>query len=231
VSTSTSQGHLWADDWATAQEWLARPAYDAILDELAPWLDVRLLDLGCGSGGFASLAAARGAVIAGVDISPELIEIAERRVPDGAFRVGDMTRLPYADGSFGAVTGLNSFQYVRDPVAALREAARVVRPGGRLVAMAWGTAQECEGADLGARPAPSLFDLLHEAGLNVGELRTVACPWRYRDENMALRGLMSAVGLDTFTEPDEVRDAIAPYRRDDGSFVLRNVVHYVVATV
>src|SRR5690349_9057544 len=92
MSTATAPEQRWrtrADDWAAIQEWTSRPLYDAVLDELAPWAaTTTLLDLGCGSGGFASLAAARGARVAGVDRAPELVEIAERRVSSGAFRVG-----------------------------------------------------------------------------------------------------------------------------------------------
>src|SRR5437763_16755316 len=103
MTTATAPEQRWrtrADDWAAIQEWTSRPLYDAVLDELALWSATALLDLGCGSGGFASLAAARGARVAGVDRAPELVEIADRRVSTGAFRVGDLARLPYADGSF-----------------------------------------------------------------------------------------------------------------------------------
>ena len=60
--------------------------------------------------------------------------------------MGELEDLPYADGSFDAVTGFNAFQYAAEPAAALREAARVTKPGGRVVAMIWGTAAECEAA-------------------------------------------------------------------------------------
>lgn len=223
-------GH--ADDWATVQEWQARPVYEAVLDELASWQEATLLDLGCGSGGFASLAAARAARVAGVDTAPELIDIAERRLPTGAFRVGDLARLPYADGSFSVVTGLNSFQYTADPAATVAEAARVTRPGGALVVAVWAPADECDAAGLGCNDAFALSDpgmledLFAAAGLAAGPPNTVACPWRYRDEETAVRGLVSA-GVSAAT----VRGAIAPYRADDGSYLLRSAVRYAVARV
>lgn len=223
-------GH--AHDWATVQEWQARPLYEAVLDELAPWQETTLLDLGCGSGGFASLAAARAARVAGVDTTPELIDIAERRLPTGAFRVGDLARLPYADGSFSVVTGLNSFQYTADPAATLAEAARVTRPGGALVVAVWAPADECDAAGLGCTETFALSDpgmledLFAVAGLAAGSPNTVACPWRYRDVETAVRGLVSA-GVSAGT----VREAIASYRVDDGSYLLRNAVRYAVARV
>ena len=255
--TATAQGQLWgarADDWAAVQEWVLRPAYDAILDavldELGSWTGMALLDVGCGAGRFGSLAAARGARVAGIDAAPELIEIAERRLTSGAFRVGDMAQLPYADGSFAVVSGINSFQYAVDPAAAMAEATRVVRPGGALVAAVWGPVDECESAAyvavLGHKPAwpyalsghGVLEDLVRGAGLNAAEAARVTCPWAYRDEQTALRGLLStgpAVRAIGQSGEDHVRtavlDAIAPYRRDDGSYLLRNVVRYLVARV
>jgi SAM-dependent methyltransferase len=257
---TTMQGHQWgarADDWATIQEWEVRPVYDRMLDELGPWRGVRLLDVGCGSGGFASLAAAQGATVAGIDASAELIAIAERRVPEGAFVVGEMTRLPYADDSFAVVTGLNSFQYSAHPARALREAARVVRPGGRVAAMVWGAPTECAAtgylaavAKLLPRPdreSPGSFALSRPgaleaafaaAGLTPSRRRVVVCPWYYPDEETALRGLLSACPAVSAIEhrgEERVRaailEAIAPLRAPDGSYLLRNTFHYVMVTV
>ena len=80
------------------------------------------------------LAAERGAVPSGVDISPGLLGIARERLPHADLREGDMESLPFGDAAFDAVTGVNAFQFAGDPRRALREAARVARPGGRVVA-------------------------------------------------------------------------------------------------
>jgi len=257
MGTATVQGQLWgarADDWAAIQEWAVRPVYEAILDELGPWHGRTLLDVGCGSGGFASLAAACGARVAGVDAAPELIDIAERRVASGAFRVGEMEHLPYADSSFSVVSGVNSFPYAADPGRALAEAARVVRPGGKVVAMLWGTADECEAAGYFAAlarllPEPvthpfalagpaGLTRLFEGAGIEPAERRIVTCPWYYPDLETAVRGLLSGAsavraighsGEDTVAAA--VGESIEPYRRHDGSYLMRNVFHYAVAAV
>jgi SAM-dependent methyltransferase len=256
MGTATVQGQLWgtrADDWAAIQEWAVRPVYDAVLDELGPWHGKTLLDVGCGSGAFASLAAARGARVAGVDAAPELIDIAERRVESGAFRVGEMESLPYANGSFHVACGLNSFQYAADPGRALTETARVVLPGGSVVAMIGGTAAECEAtaylsalAELLPEPGPAPFalepdalvGLLASAGLTVSAPRAVACPWYYPDERTAVRGLLSAgPAVRAIGQSGEeavraaVLAAIQPYRFGNGSFLLRNTFYYAVATV
>ena len=54
-----------------------------------------MLDVGCGSGEFCGLAAARGAVVSGIDAAEGMIEAARRLVLDGDFRVGAMERLPW----------------------------------------------------------------------------------------------------------------------------------------
>src|SRR4051795_6340866 len=61
-------------------------------------------------------------------------ELARERLPDADLREGDMESLPFADAAFDAVLGVNAFQFAGDPVRALREAARVVRPGGIVAA-------------------------------------------------------------------------------------------------
>jgi ubiquinone/menaquinone biosynthesis C-methylase UbiE len=149
VGTAERQGRLWstrARDWADLQQYLAKPSWLAVIAEHGPLLDREVLDVGCGAGGFAELAAAAGARVSGIDAAPALVEIAAQRVPAGRFLVGELQRLPYPDHSFDLVTGFNAFQYAADPVRALRGARRVTRPGGAVVVMIWGTAAECEPA-------------------------------------------------------------------------------------
>jgi SAM-dependent methyltransferase len=83
-------------------------------------------------GGAALLAAGRGAQVAGLDASPDSVELARERVPQGDFRVGDVERLPWPDGSFDIVTGFNSVQFAGNPAAALSQAFRVLASGGRM---------------------------------------------------------------------------------------------------
>ena len=86
--------------------------------------------MGCGSGLLLDLAQRRGAVVTGLDVAPGLLAAAHDRVPTAALWLAGLQRLPFPNGSFDAVTGVNAFQFAGDPREALREAARVLRPGG-----------------------------------------------------------------------------------------------------
>ena len=86
-----------------------------------------VLDCGCGAGRFVGLATQRGAVVAGIDASGELAEIAATRAPGADIRVGDFEALPWPDKTFDVVTGFSTFQFADDHVAALAEARRVSR--------------------------------------------------------------------------------------------------------
>jgi SAM-dependent methyltransferase len=113
-------------------------------DRLAIEVGTRLLDVGCGPGGAALLAAGRGARVAGLDASPTSIEVARERLPEGDFRVGDMETLPWPDASFEAVTYFNSLQFAGNPVNALTGARRVLVPGGRLGVVIWAPPEDSE---------------------------------------------------------------------------------------
>jgi SAM-dependent methyltransferase len=71
-------------------------------------------------------------------------EIARRRLPEADLRVGPIERLPWRDESFDLVTGFNAFQFAADFVAALTEAARVTRRGGRVAICNWGRIEDCD---------------------------------------------------------------------------------------
>src|SRR5690348_12791553 len=87
-------GNSGARNWARVQEPHFRPFYDAVHERLGIGNGTRLLDVGCGPGGAALLAAERGARVAGLDVAADAVEVASERVPAGDFRVGDMESLP-----------------------------------------------------------------------------------------------------------------------------------------
>jgi ubiquinone/menaquinone biosynthesis C-methylase UbiE len=113
-----------AEDWARFHEPSFQPFYDAVHTQLGIKNGTRLLDVGCGAGGAALLAAQRGAQVVGLDASAPFIALASARLPQGEFRVGDMEQLPWPAGAFDAVTGFNAFQFARHPATALAEAGR-----------------------------------------------------------------------------------------------------------
>jgi SAM-dependent methyltransferase len=114
----------WAETWEGRAGW-GTPVYEHVLERAEMGPGSRVLDCGCGAGRFARMAADRGASVAGIDASAELIEIAAERVPEGDFRVGDIESLPWEDDSFDLVTGFSAFQFADDKVRALREARRM----------------------------------------------------------------------------------------------------------
>jgi SAM-dependent methyltransferase len=133
-------GRAWgehATDWAYLLEPYARRANDTLFDRTAVSRGTRLLDLACGSGYAASVAACRGAEVSGLDASAALISIARARTPDGDFRVGDMFALPFESDSFDVVTSFNGIW--KGCEGALIEARRVVRPGGMVGFTFWGS--------------------------------------------------------------------------------------------
>jgi ubiquinone/menaquinone biosynthesis C-methylase UbiE len=100
---------------------------------------VRLLDAACGPGGKTVWYAESGAdLVVGVDLDPAHLRqagrfAAARGAPDRLrFVAADVLRLPFVEGAFDAVTANDAMEHFADPAAALRELARIVRPGGRL---------------------------------------------------------------------------------------------------
>ena len=126
-------GVAWSDravDWA----YLMEPLFTRVDDQLGSSLDLNatdsLLDIGCGGGRALQRYRSRGSQVAGIDAAEGLLSIARLRVPQADLRHGSLTELPWPDGAFDAVTGVNSFVYADD--GALSEAFRVLKPGARL---------------------------------------------------------------------------------------------------
>ena len=93
----------------------------------------RVLDLAAGTGTSSSPLAQRGATVVPCDFSLGMLGVGRRRDPSLAFVAGDAMALPFADGSFDAVTISFGLRNTVDPGAALAEMRRVTRIGGRLV--------------------------------------------------------------------------------------------------
>ncbi len=111
---------------------------NALLDAVNARRGVALLDVGTGPGLVAERAAIRGCSVSGIDISPQMLDIARERVPDAEFREGSAEALPFADASFDAVVGNFVVLHLGHPDRLALDAARVLRPGGRAAFTVWG---------------------------------------------------------------------------------------------
>jgi SAM-dependent methyltransferase len=90
-----------------------------------------VLELGCGTGFWLSLLLERGLRVDGLDPSSGMLERAATRAPGARLSLGHAEALPFANDIFDRVCAINAFHHFEDKARALREAARVLRPGGR----------------------------------------------------------------------------------------------------
>ncbi|MBI4591552.1 MAG: methyltransferase domain-containing protein [Candidatus Rokubacteria bacterium] len=95
-------------------------------------LGCRLLNVGCGTGGFNAVAARAGAAAWGVDADPEAAAIARARVGEGRILCGPAEALPFREGSFDVVYCYSTLEHVVEARQALHEMVRVLRPHGVL---------------------------------------------------------------------------------------------------
>ncbi len=117
------------------------PVAEAVIGQAALSPGEEVLDIACGTGNAALLAAAAGARVTGIDSAPRLLEVARRTAREQelevTFRAGDLLGLPADDGSADVVLSVFGIIFAPDPARALREVARVLRPGGRALISAW----------------------------------------------------------------------------------------------
>jgi ubiquinone/menaquinone biosynthesis C-methylase UbiE len=132
------------------------PAHSLMLEMAALRPGERVLDVACGTGLVSFRAAqavgAKGAVV-GTDISGEMVETARRgavlhELANMRFERGDAEALPLPDASFDAAVCALGLMYVPDPVRALCEMRRLLRPGGRVAAAVWGARRKCGWAEI-----------------------------------------------------------------------------------
>jgi SAM-dependent methyltransferase len=121
----------------------------ATAEFLAPLLDAaavgagsRVLDLACGPGLAAAAAARRAALPVGVDFCAAMLARARAAHRAIRFEEADAEALPFAEGSFDAIVSNFGVHHFPDPVRALGEARRVLRPGGRIAFTSWAAPPE-----------------------------------------------------------------------------------------
>jgi ubiquinone/menaquinone biosynthesis C-methylase UbiE len=117
-----------------------------LLEAAAVAPGMRVLDVACGPGYVAEAARARGADPIGVDFCAEMIALARARSPHIEFHQGDAQALEFADDSFDMVLMNFGLLHFPNPQAALAEARRVLRRGGRFGFTVWASPRESPGA-------------------------------------------------------------------------------------
>ena len=222
-----------ATQWAYLFEPYALPANRLLFNQLGLGEGTTHLDIACGSGLPASVAASRGASVSGLDASSKLIDIARARTPGGDFRVGDMFNLPFEENRFNVVTSFNGIWNGCDE--ALRETHRVLTTDGQLGMTYWGPldrmgllpyfAKIMELSPQSHRSSTvkmgetgdAMQAMLNRAGFDVDQRGTVEVTNEWPDVEIAVRALASsgpaipaieAVGYEAFCEA--LHEFVAP---------------------
>lgn len=248
-----------ADGWSTlAEGWAERwggvsaPARRALLSACAIGPGTRVLDVGCGSGEFLAELVAAGAHAIGVDSSSAMVALAARH---GEAREADATALPFADDTFDVVTAVTVLHLADDLDAAVREGARVLRPGGLLGVAEWADTgrndlavieqaleaafdpptdedrTEPDRASAEAGPShPSALDLAVEAaGFRPVSRGTVEVQLRTAGpDDLAATVLLGEDEATIADLSDVIARAAEPFRRTDGGYDLRSTFRWRV---
>lgn len=98
---------------------------------------MEIADIGCGTGLYTKELCRHGGKVVGVDISPQMLEIAAEKTRQYAdnvtFLEGDAACLPFADHSFDLVFSITAMEFFQNPQQCLHEMYRILRPGGHMV--------------------------------------------------------------------------------------------------
>jgi SAM-dependent methyltransferase len=128
----------WEEEAERWVRWARTPGHDAywyyrdhFFDEVLPAPGHQTLEIGCGEGRVARDLRARGHHVTGIDSSAGLVAYARKADRQSSYLVADGAALPFPDGCFDVAVAYNSLQVVSDMGGTVREAARVLCPGGR----------------------------------------------------------------------------------------------------
>jgi SAM-dependent methyltransferase len=251
MSTKTIQGKLWSIQpqyWSRNFEPYFLPLYRQALQQVQLTENDSVLDAGCGSGMFSSMAIKTGAHVVGVDAAPGLLDIARKRNPFNTFLEEDLESLPFGDESFDVVAGFNSFQYAGSFANALKEAKRTLRPDGKLIVAIWDKPEMSDGTNVlkaigGLIPPPppgtpgpfalseegKVESILKALGLHLEIRRSVGCQFIYPTLADGVKSFMgtgpAAIALNNVEKTvveDTIKKALTPYHTADNFYYLLN---------
>ena len=259
MGSQEAQGLLWGvepEGWAS-HESNHSPLFRAMMEATDIGSGKNVLDIGCGAGHSSVLIKEAGATVVGVDAAQGLVDHANKTFAGIDFQVGGIEELSFGDDEFDVVFAANSVQYAADLGIALRELARVCKPGGSIVAGLFGPPEGVSYKPVldalgqfmpkpppGGKPggpfrlsAPGVLeDGFTSAGIDVSGTGVANCPFEYESWDEFWRGTRAAgptqmaIGLAGVDAVEEAtRKAVEPFTDRDGSIAFdTNVFIYVV---
>lgn len=174
------------------------PAASVVVDAAGLAAGERVLDLGCGTGNAALLAADRGAHVIGVDPAGRLLDVARARAASEGrnvtFQLGDAASLPTGDATIDVVLSVFGVIFAPDAFAAAAELARVLTQSGRVALSAW-------------VPSGAMFEMNAAAAEAVRQAiagPTPPPPFAWHDGD-SVSGLLAPHGFQVEVEEHELR--------------------------
>lgn len=191
-----TKAHAYDELFAT----ITNQAIPYILSSFGDLTHKRLLDVACGTGHLAGASTHKGAISEGVDFASAMVEKAKTNFPGVMFREGNAQHLPYPDHTFDAVACGCGLLHLERPDHAVKEAWRVLKPGGRYTFTVWcgpdqggeffklviDAIQKHGSLEVPLPPAPPMFrfadpleckHVLTEAGFGIPEVTRLPLLW------------------------------------------------------
>jgi SAM-dependent methyltransferase len=237
-----------AEEWSALWGGFSDPARHALIAATGVHGGSRVLDVGCGSGELLAMLEGLGAITAGIDPAPRMLELARLRAPGSDIRLGTVESLPWPDRSFDLVTAVNSLQFADDTLAALSEMARVTDPGGSVAVANWaeGDLNDLDAIERAVATANGdemrpdgelrieggLETLLREGGLDVVASGLIDVPWEAQNDATLVAGVLLGESAEVTAELAEaVIVAARAFRTASGGYRLVNRFRFAVARV